>query len=111
MEIKVFCNCGAKFKFDAQPVRGRMTATVNCPVCGADATELANQAIAEKVANAPAPVAIAVTPLEAAPMATATSVSPIIPPPPGSPPSMRVAGFAPPPAPPTTETGDAAAAP
>jgi hypothetical protein len=110
MEIKVFCNCGAKFKFDAQPVRGRMTATVNCPICGADATELANQAIAEKVANAPAPVAIAVTPLEPAPMATA-GVSPIVPPPAGSAPSMRVAGFSPPPAPPTTETGDAAAAP
>src|SRR5687768_15380452 len=101
MEVKVFCNCGAKFKFETQPVRGRLAASVNCPVCGADATELANKVIAEKIASAPAPVAIAVTPLTPAPTpatpapATPTiGVTAITPPAPGAASSMRVAGLA-----------------
>lgn len=115
MEVKVFCNCGAKFKFETQPVRGRMAAPVNCPVCGADATELANQVIAEKIANAPAPVAIAVTPLAPTPTAATPApatptigVTAVTPPPPGSVPSIRVGGLAQavPPPPPPAETTD-----
>jgi hypothetical protein len=120
MEVKVFCNCGAKFKFETQPVRGRLAAPVNCPVCGADATELANKVIAEKIAAAPAPVAIAVTPLAPAPTAAMPApatptigVTAITPPPPGTAPSMRVAGLAhaAPPPPPASESSDAPAAP
>lgn len=42
MEIKVQCDCGQKFKFEVEPVHGRMPFTVNCPVCGADGTPRAN---------------------------------------------------------------------
>ncbi|HVU27911.1 MAG TPA: hypothetical protein VHG71_09270 [Verrucomicrobiae bacterium] len=52
MELKVLCDCGQKFKFDAEPVNGRMPFTVNCPVCNADGTEKANLLIAENLAAA-----------------------------------------------------------
>lgn len=42
MEIKVQCDCGQKFKFDVEPLHGRMPFTVNCPVCGLDGTARAN---------------------------------------------------------------------
>src|SRR5207302_8451910 len=42
MEIKVQCPCGSKYKFDIEPVNGRMPMPVNCPSCGADGTDLAN---------------------------------------------------------------------
>jgi hypothetical protein len=60
MEIKILCACGTKFKFDVEPVNGRMPGPVNCPGCGADATEQANEIIrsalyppAEPLAAAP----------------------------------------------------------
>ena len=63
MEIKIQCDCGQKFKFDVEPVGGRMPWEVNCPVCGAVGTEKANQAIAQQVAAAPTiPVARVLTP-------------------------------------------------
>jgi hypothetical protein len=66
MEVKVLCPCGAKFKFDVEPVRGRMPTPISCPSCGADATGHANAIIEEtlraagqtvepQVAPAPAP--------------------------------------------------------
>jgi len=54
MEIKIFCNCGAKYKFDVEPVNGQMPRAVVCPVCGADGTAQANQIIRQ---NLIAPVA------------------------------------------------------
>src|SRR3954468_12703041 len=65
MNIKVLCPCGAKFRFEVEPVRGRMPAPVQCPTCGADATELANVAIAQQIAAAPPPVAIIAAPIQA----------------------------------------------
>jgi hypothetical protein len=68
MEIKILCACGTKFKFDVEPVNGRMPGAVNCPACGADATEQANEVIrsalyppAEPLAaapSAPAPASV-----------------------------------------------------
>lgn len=52
MLIKILCPCGTKFAFDVEPVQGRMPMTVACPECGADATELANAAIAQQIAPA-----------------------------------------------------------
>jgi len=46
MELKVVCNCGQKFKFDVEPVNGRMPFAVNCPVCGLDGTATANTLLA-----------------------------------------------------------------
>jgi len=77
MEIKIQCGCGTKFKFDVEPVNGRMPVAVTCPSCGTNCTTDANQQIAQKLggtsyaapapamayATAPAPVAVA----EAAP--------------------------------------------
>ena len=42
VELKVQCDCGQKYKFDVDPVNGRMPFTVACPVCGADGTGKAN---------------------------------------------------------------------
>lgn len=53
MEIKVLCNCGSKFKFEIEPVNGRMPTAIACPVCGADATEAANMVIAQNLASTP----------------------------------------------------------
>jgi hypothetical protein len=55
MEIKVQCGCGTKFAFDVEPVNGRMPVRVNCPGCGADGTDLANEVIRQKLDDA-APV-------------------------------------------------------
>lgn len=70
MELKVVCQCGQKFKFDVEPVNGRMPFTVNCPVCNADGTATANAMLAEILANQPPPLA---TPPPAPPPAPASS--------------------------------------
>src|SRR5258707_4831605 len=43
LEIKVQCDCGQRYKFDVEPVDGRMPFTVNCPICGSSGTERANE--------------------------------------------------------------------
>jgi hypothetical protein len=53
MEIKVLCDCGTKFKFDVEPVNGRMPAPVFCPACSADATAKANAFIQSAAPAAP----------------------------------------------------------
>jgi len=53
MNIKLLCSCGTKFAFDIEPVEGRMPFTLNCPNCGLDATDYANQYIAQMLAPAP----------------------------------------------------------
>ncbi|SRR5579862_425204 len=60
IELKVQCDCGQKYKFDVEPINGRMPFTVNCPVCGADGTEKANaliQQLPEFQVAPPAPAA------------------------------------------------------
>jgi hypothetical protein len=58
-ELKVECDCGQRYKFDVEPVNGRMPFTVNCPACGVDGTQKANvllqqaEAVAEAFAAAP----------------------------------------------------------
>jgi hypothetical protein len=47
LELKIQCaGCGQKYKFDVEPVNGRMPWAVQCPVCKADGTETANAALA-----------------------------------------------------------------
>jgi len=56
MELKVQCDCGQKYKFDVEPVNGRMPFTVACPICGADGTAKANAIFSETyVHQIPAP--------------------------------------------------------
>lgn len=59
MEIKVNCPCGQSYAFDVEPVNNAMPCAVNCPSCGADGTQLANQFIANATSTATvqAPVA------------------------------------------------------
>ena len=47
MEIKIQCGCGTKYKFDVEPVNGRMPMAVVCPGCGASGLTGANQQIAQ----------------------------------------------------------------
>jgi len=56
MEIKIQCDCGARYAFDVDPVNGRMPVPVQCPSCGADGTAAANEFIArQSPAAAPPP--------------------------------------------------------
>jgi len=51
MELKVQCDCGQKYKFDVEPVNGRMPFTVACPICGADGTGKANAMLRETIVH------------------------------------------------------------
>jgi len=46
LHLKLQCPCGARFAFEVEPVEGRMPVPVHCPVCGIDATDLANAELA-----------------------------------------------------------------
>ncbi|HUD46397.1 MAG TPA: hypothetical protein VMR33_06185 [Candidatus Baltobacteraceae bacterium] len=65
MTIKVQCPCGAKYSFEVEPVDGQMPHAVNCPVCNADGTALANEVIAAKAGTPKLRVHIAPTEAEA----------------------------------------------
>ena len=79
MTIKVQCLCGAKYSFDVEPVEGRMPFAVNCPVCQADGTELANELIATQLADKPRlHIHIAASPQEEAPAPVARPAAPAL---------------------------------
>ena len=99
MEIKIFCNCGAKYKFDVEPVNGQMPRAVVCPVCGVDGTAQANQIIRQ---NLTAPVAEPLgvpAPRPAMPVPQAIRLP--------STPTAAPATAAPPPLPPVVRAGPA----
>jgi hypothetical protein len=54
MTIKIQCGCGQRYAFDVEPVGGRMSYAVACPVCGADGTAAADAAIVQTLAAQPA---------------------------------------------------------
>ncbi|HUA69178.1 MAG TPA: hypothetical protein VMA13_11580 [Candidatus Saccharimonadales bacterium] len=58
MEVKVVCDCGQKYKFDVEPVKGQMPVKVNCPVCGTDGTAAAN-GILSRMVSGEQPVSVA----------------------------------------------------
>ena len=58
VDVKIHCPCGARYKFDVEPLHGRMPAPVHCPVCGAEGTASADAIIQQKLAPPP-PVAAA----------------------------------------------------
>lgn len=101
-ELKVQCDCGQKYKFDVEPVNGRMPFTINCPVCGVDGTQKAN-ALLQQMAPGPAAASpIHLLPEDpAAPIGSSAIVPPISSPAtPASPPALAPLGTAttPPPA-------------
>jgi uncharacterized protein YxjI len=67
MEIKIQCGCGTKYKFDVEPVNGRLPVAVTCPNCGASGITDANQQISQRLGSSPpaaaaAPLAAAIAP-------------------------------------------------
>ncbi|MGO9587756.1 MAG: hypothetical protein ACLP2Y_16340 [Limisphaerales bacterium] len=47
MDIKIVCGCGQKYIFEVDPDNGLMPASVNCPACGADGTQEANEILTQ----------------------------------------------------------------
>ena len=62
MELKVICQCGQKFKFEVEPVNGRMPFAVNCPICNADGTATANGMLAQSFSSPPPPLVTSTAP-------------------------------------------------
>jgi len=88
LEIKVQCDCGQRYKFDVEPVDGRMPFVVNCPICGANGTEKANEILGQVVPQQTAPaLSIATAPALAVAAPAAPSLAQA--PPPG-PPRLRI---------------------
>ncbi len=54
VEVKIQCDCGTRYKFDVEPLHGRMPQKVGCPHCGADGTPAANAFLREKLSLASA---------------------------------------------------------
>ena len=52
-EIKIQCDCGTKYKFEVEPLKGRMPQRVFCPGCGFEGTGAANEQLQVKFAPAP----------------------------------------------------------
>lgn len=49
VEVKIECDCGARYKFDVTPLNGRMPQKVGCPGCGVDGTPAANVFLRERL--------------------------------------------------------------
>ena len=67
MELKLICQCGQKYKFDVQPVNGRMPFTVNCPICNRDGTAAANDMLARGLTAPPLVMQPSVSTVSSAP--------------------------------------------
>jgi hypothetical protein len=50
IEVKVQCDCGTKYKFDVEPLDGRLPSRVHCPGCGIEGTDAANALLRQKLA-------------------------------------------------------------
>jgi hypothetical protein len=88
MEIKLICACGTRFKFEVEPVHGRMPAPVNCPACGEDATSQANEFLRQPQPAAAAPIAVRMVSKAEGPGRATTPGAP--PNPPSAPTSLRI---------------------
>ncbi len=65
--VKIRCGCGQKYAFDVYPLNGRMPLPIRCPVCGADGTAAANDAIALALRAQSPPLALRPRSLGSAP--------------------------------------------
>lgn len=75
MQLKILCGCGTKYKFDVEPVNGRMPFRVQCPSCGADGTMDADLTLAKEFPSGSQPSA-APFPAPAAPAPPPTAAKP-----------------------------------
>lgn len=49
VEVKIQCDCGTRYKFDVEPLHGRMPQKVDCPGCGVDGTPAANECLRQRL--------------------------------------------------------------
>ncbi len=49
VEVKIQCDCGTRYKFDVEPLHGRMPQKVSCPGCGVDGTPAANECLRQRL--------------------------------------------------------------
>lgn len=84
--VKIQCDCGQKYAFEAEPVNGRMASTVICPSCGTDGTAAANEIIARTLPAQPATL-----PASTSGMRLAATPPPIRPDSPSQPPALPTA--------------------
>ena len=61
MEVKIYCSCGSKYKFDVEPLNGKLPGPVSWPVCGADGTQKGNEVIAQSLAGSSSAAVAAAT--------------------------------------------------
>jgi hypothetical protein len=55
--VKIECECGQRYAFDAEPVNGQMPSAIAGPSCGVDGTAAANEIISRQLATEPVAVA------------------------------------------------------
>src|SRR5690606_2640371 len=72
--MKVICDCGAKYAFDATPEMWRQPLVFTCPTCGVDLSARMNELVRQKFAVS----------ASTAPSASAAPATEIAPPPPGA---------------------------
>lgn len=92
MDVKVQCTCGQAYQFEVEPVNNLMPCAVNCPACGADGTQLANESIAQSASPA---MAVAAAPAYSAPPSPGGLRINRPPPPPAAPAAVSDAPAAP----------------
>ena len=51
MEVKIQCPCGTRYKFDVEPINGRLPGPVNCPTCGVDGTAAGNAIVEQAISG------------------------------------------------------------
>src|SRR5262245_1488031 len=96
--MKIQCDCGGKYAFDASPEMVRNPVTFACPECGADLSARINDEVKRQFGNVSGPVALSVAPTVTAPAPTWTAPAIEMAPPPPS--AAKPSPVAPPPAPP-----------
>lgn len=100
--MKIQCDCGGKYAFDATPDMVRHPVTFACPECGADLSARIHEAVQQQFGDASAPVALSVSPPSPGSTDPQTAPPTEIAPPPTAPTRIRIhvpgAGTATPPA-------------
>ncbi|MGC3956787.1 MAG: hypothetical protein QM813_02130 [Verrucomicrobiota bacterium] len=60
--MKVICDCGAKYAFDATPEMVRNPLTFACPACGVDLSPRIQELVLQQFGPAIGPVGLSVSP-------------------------------------------------
>ena len=82
--MKVNCDCGAKYGFDATPEMVRNPLTFACPECGVDLSPRILEMVRQQFGNATGPVGLSVSPSVPVPQSGLAPAMEIASPPPGA---------------------------